>query len=42
MTRPSKDYKSELLKRLKDPKLAEAYINAALEQWDTRGIISCT
>lgn len=31
MTRPGKDYKSELLKRLKDPKLAEAYINAALE-----------
>jgi len=31
MTGPSKDYKSELLKRLKDPKLAEAYVNAALE-----------
>jgi probable addiction module antidote protein len=31
MTRPDKDYKSVLLKKLKDPKLAEAYINAALE-----------
>ena len=31
MTKPSKAYKKELLKRLKDPKRAEAYINAALE-----------
>jgi hypothetical protein len=32
MTGPSKDYKSELLKRLKDPKLAEAYVNASYNQ----------
>ena len=34
------DYKSVLLKKLKDPKLAEAYINSALEH-GTGGIISC-
>jgi len=39
MVKSSKDYKKDLLKRLKDPEYAAEYINAAIEEGDKAVIL---
>ena len=42
MTKPSKDYKSKVLKRLKGEKLAQTYMNTLIENGFQDAAIDCS